>query len=113
MGYKDVNFLKSKGILIETVPREELNFKKLLAKRIEIVPASFIVGYTMIKKLFTSQEAALFTHHPKTLFNEDMFLLVSRNIPNGQALCDTFDKGLKKLKKSGRYDEIMSNFLKK
>jgi len=112
LGYKEVKFLQDKGLIIDVASKEKQCFIKLLKGRIEILPASLIVGYSTINSMFSADKAALFTNNPKPLFDDlPMFILISKKIPNGQIIADLFDKGLKKLKASGRYDEIIATFL--
>ncbi len=108
LGFSHVKELEKEGIKLDVTSREDLNFKKLLAGRIEAYPASLIVGYNTINKLFAPEKAALFTNHTKTLKADQMYLIFSKNIPNGQKLADKFDSGLRRLKASGRYDEIIA-----
>jgi len=111
IGYSHIDILANQNLHVEQVPREELNFKKLAKKRIDIVPSSYIVGYNIIGKNFTPSESTLFTNHNKPLHEMDMVLLISRKIPNGNLLITKFNKGLRKLKESGRYDEIILKLL--
>ena len=113
LGYSDTTLLQKNGINVDVAPNEKSNYKKLLAGRIDIVPSTMIVGYNIINNMFTPAKAALFTNHPKALINADMFMLISKKIPNGHELADKFGKGLKKLKESGRYDQITTDFLSK
>ncbi|MCG8617081.1 MAG: transporter substrate-binding domain-containing protein [Desulfobacterales bacterium] len=107
LGYSDEKVLKEAGLKVESVPKEETNFKKMLGGRIDAYPANIFVGYGIINKLFSPDKAALFTNHPKSLSEGNMYMLISKNIPNGQAVADALDAGLKKLKESGRYQEII------
>lgn len=107
LGYKEEAVYKAKGINAEAVPSEDLNFKKILAGRIDVYQTSKIVGYTTIHKLFSPEEAKRFTTHPTPAVKNEFFILFSKKIPNGQALADKFDSGLKKLKESGAYDKII------
>jgi len=111
IGYTDVAFLKDLGIGVQLVPREELNFKKLLKHRIDLTTSSVIVGKTFINKLFEEKTRKLFTYHPKPLFGNKMYMLISKKVPNAQKLANKFDKGLRQLKESGRYEEIITGFL--
>jgi len=111
LGFYYTTHLNNKGLKVEEVPREELNFKKLLRGRLDIVPADFYVGYNVIYKLYTPQKAALFTNHPKSILHDRMYLMISRHVSNAQEIADRFDKGLLKLKGTGRYDKIISEFL--
>jgi len=111
IGYTDVAFLKDLGLRVQLVPREALNFKKLLKKRIDIITSSLIVGKTFINKLFDQKTRKLFTYHPKALFDNKMYMLISKKVPNAQKLANSFDEGLHQLKKSGRYVQIIDEFL--
>lgn len=109
IGYKEEGFYKENGINAQAVPAEDLNFKKMLAGRIDTYQTSKIVGYATIRKIFTAEEARLFTNHPKPAVKNEFYILFSKKTPNGQNLADRFDAGLKKLKESGAYDNIMKS----
>jgi len=113
IGYTGTVLLKEKGLVIQLVPREELNYKKMMKHRIDITASSTVVGVQLINKLFSKKERDLFTYHPKALFDSKMYMLISKKIPNAQELANTFDQGLIRLKKSGRYDRIIAEFLSK
>lgn len=110
VGYISTKTLTDQGIKLDTVTDEDLNFKKLLAKRIDIYPTSFTVGYYIIHSTFPPYQAALFTNHPKLIRKEKMYVLFSRKSPKGKEMADKLDIGLKTLKESGRYDEIFNEF---
>ncbi|WP_019615391.1 substrate-binding periplasmic protein [Psychromonas ossibalaenae] len=113
LSYSHVEQLESKGIEVDVAPKEELSFKKLLNGRIDALPADFIVGYDTIHKLFSPVKVSLFTNHPKSLRRGDLFMLISRKYPDSQEIADKLDRGLKKLKESGRHDEIIIEFLER
>ncbi|NQY93769.1 MAG: transporter substrate-binding domain-containing protein [Campylobacteraceae bacterium] len=113
IGYTETMLLKDEGLNVQLVPREELNFKKMLKHRIDITASSIVVGTQLINKIFTKENRTLFTYHPKVLLDSKMYMLISRKIPNAQKIADSFDRGLKRLKKSGRYDKIIATFLSK
>jgi len=106
------NAAKSKVFYLERVPRDEQNFKKLKAKRIDIFPNDILVGYHQIKNLFNKKEIALFTHHPKPIAIENMHILFSKEVRRNKELLEKFNSGLKKLKKTNRYDKILQNAIK-
>lgn len=107
LGYKEESIYKQKGINAQAVPSEDLNFKKILAGRIDAYQTSKIVGYATINRLFTPEDAKLFTNHPKPAVENEFYILFSKKTPNGQRLANKFDSGLKKLKESGAYDLII------
>lgn len=112
-GYSHVLVFKNHGIEIDIANDDLSNFKKLLKGRIQAFPADFVVGYNIINKNFPTESAALFTNHPKAISGEEnMWMLISKNIPNSQEIAKKFDESLKKLKDSGRYQEIVDEFMK-
>ncbi|WP_067096427.1 substrate-binding periplasmic protein [Marinomonas gallaica] len=44
------------------------------------------------------------------LEENDLYLLISKSIPNAEELRDAFNKGLMEIQMSGRYDEILTEF---
>ncbi|MCP4162149.1 MAG: transporter substrate-binding domain-containing protein [Deltaproteobacteria bacterium] len=107
IGYLYSDDLQKRGIKLQMVGKEDLNYKKILAGRIDAYPASYFVGYYQINMLFEKKQASLFTHHSKPLMTTDYYILFSKKIPNIKGIIKKFNSGLKKLKKSGRYDELV------
>ena len=96
-----------KGILsVQTVSSDELNYKKLLAGRIEIFPNDPLVGYAQINSLFSPEKAKLFTHHPKVFEPSTLHLIISKKSDKAEFYLKAFNLGLKKLKDSGRIAEM-------
>lgn len=111
IGYAEVEIYKKHGLNGDIVPKEELNFRKLLGKRIDATPSNIFVGYNTIHRLFPPEKAALFTNHPKPFKTGNLYMLFSKKIPNMEKVVDQFDKGLKQLKVSGQYDTLIGRFL--
>ncbi|MCP3921579.1 MAG: transporter substrate-binding domain-containing protein [Desulfobacterales bacterium] len=107
IGYLQAEDLQKRGIKVQMVGIEDLNYKKILAGRIDAYPTSYFVGYYQINMLYGKQKASLFTHHPKPVMTSDYYMLFSKKIPNIKGIIEKFNDGLKKLKKSGRYDELI------
>ncbi|PWQ99651.1 substrate-binding periplasmic protein [Leucothrix arctica] len=87
------------------------NFKKLLRKRIDIMPVSRFVGKNILRTKFQAWENDAVTFHPKPVYSSSLYLLVSKKHPNGQEIINTFNEGLKKLKASGKYQKILDELL--
>ncbi len=85
------------------------NFKKLLARRFNIFPISQDVGYYLLYRDFTPEQIDLFTHHPKTLKISLYHLLLPKKHSRSEFLLHTFNKGLRRLKESGQYDQIFKD----
>ena len=100
-------FDKTEGLNKQIVSKEELNFQKLVKKRIDIMPIDKLV----FKHYVTSQKVAdqLSALEPAIAAN-DLHLLFSKKDPKGEEKVKAFNAGLKKLKENGRYKEIIKEF---
>ncbi len=96
-------------IKVHRVSTIKQNFQKLLTGRISIFISGDIVGYYELKNsIFSSREIEKVTHvFENNRPTENFYLILSKKRNNGQFFLDAFNRGLKKLKTSGRYDEIM------
>ena len=103
--------LGKKGVLnIETTATDELNFKKLIAGRIDLFPMDSITGWLMIRtKISTYME--VLTTHPKPLRSTAGFFCISKHLPNANALMTLFNEGLQQLKQDGRYDQFEEDLI--
>lgn len=100
---------RSGRIYVERVPSDEINFRKLLAGRIDLYPvASPNAGLALLRELFNTEEQESITYHPRPFIEDPgMHLLLSRNRPEAQRIWDYYVAGLKHLKASGRYTAII------
>ncbi len=90
---------------------DEVSLKNLLKGRIDVFPGEVMVTYEQIRDTFSEQEAALFTHHAKPIVNKPLFVLLNKDVPGNERMRDLFNEGLRQLKASGRYDQIIANAL--
>lgn len=111
LGYSEAKALMDQGIDVEIANSEETNFKKLLAGRIDVYSASFITGYSIIKNLFNQKEKGMITTHPVPRTSYNMYMFVSKNHPKRDEILSSFNKGMKMLKESNRYDELLNKAL--
>ena len=111
-GYSVTKTLEDNSVLLDIAPKEDLNYKKLLTKRIDIYPTAFYVGYYQLNMLYEPSKAKLFTNHPKSIGEDTYHMLISKKFPNGKELMDKFEKGLKELKESGKYEKIIEVIMK-
>lgn len=107
IGYSHIAMLRKYGVSLDVVSKEEQNYRKLMAGRLDATPGSQIVGYHMIHKLFPSDQAQTIVHHDKPLREAEMYIFFSRQRPNSLYFDAAFSKGIKKLKASGRYSAIL------
>ncbi|MBB5019218.1 polar amino acid transport system substrate-binding protein [Chitinivorax tropicus] len=95
------------GVLqVEYSNNEESGFRKLLTKRVDVILCDVEVGYYVIQNMFTPQQAALFTHHPQPFKVEPQNLLLSKKVDRNKQLIELFNKGLRQLKASGKYERF-------
>ena len=99
---------KSGKLRVERVPSDEQNFKKLVIGRIDIFPQLLDVGYFQIRNLFDPDTAQTITHHPKPFGIHREHLLLSKVRKQSVRLLETFNRGLLRLKESGRYDQYFA-----
>ncbi len=99
--------VQSEKLNIEKVPYELLNLRKLIKGRIRLTPINQDMGYYFIRSTFDLKTAKLFTHHTKPLKTSVYHLLLSKKVKKNKRMLKLFNKGLKKLKESGRYSELL------
>ncbi len=88
---------------------DEVGLTNLLKGRIDVFPGELVVTYEQIRDTFSKEDAALFTHHPKHISKTPLYLLLSKEVPENDEMRDRFNEGLKRLKESGKYDEIIAD----
>ncbi len=96
---------KSGKITVDRTTSELLNFKKLLAGRITLFPVDLNFGYSLINKNFSPEKTAQLTHHKKPLYSEPVVMLMSKKVKKNKRLLALFNKGLKRLKESGKFKQ--------
>ncbi len=104
------NAEKEGKISVHRVPNDVQNFKMMLIGRIKIFPFTLNAGYFMLNEQFSSDDAVKITHHPKILQKADYHVMFPKSSKRSRRLVELFNKGLKQLKKSGRYDQLFNEF---
>lgn len=109
MGYSNGPLLdraeKAGKVTIERVTTEPINFKKLLAQRIDLFTSDLEVGHSVLNKHFQPDQIRQITYHPKPHYNQSVHLILCKKKARAQYWLECFNKGLKELKQSGRYDQ--------
>ncbi len=90
-------------------PSDETGLTKLLKGRIDVFPGTIMVTYAQIRDTFTEEQAAQFTHHDKPINVLPQHLLLSKKVPTSEQMRARFNEGLKLLKESGKYDQIIAD----
>lgn len=98
---------KEGRIAVDRCASDELNFAKLLNGRFKIFPLDMEVGYAMLHKQFKPETVSLFTNHPRPLRRDTLHLLLSKKIEGNRQRIEQFNRGLKKLRDSGRIEQFL------
>jgi len=91
---------------VQQANKEDTNFRLLLLGRIDVHPQDRAVGYAMLRRLFSAQEQALITHHPRELNREPLHLLFRKDDARVLELMKLFNQGLQRLVETGELQEL-------
>lgn len=98
-------------ILVDRTPADEQNIKKLLYGRIDIFPQLLDIGYYQLRQ-YSPESADLITHHPFPLGKHSEQLFLTKKKERCEELTEIFNRGLRRLKDSGKYDAYFEEFRK-
>jgi polar amino acid transport system substrate-binding protein len=102
-GYEYV-FDKNPQIKMDrTAATDELNFRKLAAGRFDLFPANLDVGRHIMRDYLAPEQAAQITWDTKPYNITRYHLLLSKKDPASRRYLALFNKGLKRLRESGKY----------
>jgi len=102
--------IAAKKINVEFTTKDEFNYKKLLAGQIQVFPNDPSVGKAQIRNSLSSDEANLLTYNPKEFGKSTIHLIISVNNKRNKYFLDKFNAGMKKLKASGHYQQMLKDF---
>jgi len=108
-GEKFMDAIAAKTLDIEYTSKDEFNYKKLLAGRIQIFPNDPSVGSAQIRNYLSPEEAELLTYSPKEFGISTLHLIISIDNKRNKYFLDKFNAGMKKLKISGRYQRMLQD----
>ncbi|KPA16333.1 amino acid ABC transporter substrate-binding protein, partial [Candidatus Magnetomorum sp. HK-1] len=97
---------KEGKLIIQKVPSDTLNFRKIIHKRIAIVPKNLDAGLDLLQTEFKPEERELITYHPLPLDKGPLVLMFSKKVAKNRKMLILFNQGLRQLKKNGRYDQL-------
>jgi len=98
-------------ITADTANTDLLNFRKLLTHRIDILPASLLQGYKVLRTHFDTDIAQQITVLDMPLTNTTGHLMFSREQPGAMTLQEAFNAGLQTLRDSGQYETLYNDML--
>lgn len=107
-GYLHVDVLRKKGIAVDIGQSDRMNLKKLFARRVDAMPISDVVARRLIYKQYGRRGKELFKIHPKPLIVDRLYALFDKNNPRAKAWAAKLDRSLRQMKKSGQYNEILT-----
>ncbi|MGE4424349.1 MAG: substrate-binding periplasmic protein [Pseudodesulfovibrio sp.] len=83
--------------------------KMLIAGRVDVYACNKAVGlFVLANRIDAGVDRVVY--NPRPIFTETNHLIISRRLPYAEALVDRFNAGLRKLRQSGRYDEIRRDY---
>ncbi|EQC43900.1 ABC transporter, substrate-binding protein, family 3 [Bacteriovorax sp. Seq25_V] len=109
--YLHSKVLGEAGVNLDIANSDLLNFKKLLAGRINYFPCNPTVGLEIIKKYFP-EEQDRFAYIKKPIMNISLGLVVDKKNPEGLKFIEKFNKGLKIIKANGELNKIFEEHSK-
>lgn len=89
------------------------SFMMLQSRRVQLVPSDLEVGYVLLHDIFGKKAVNEFSHNPTQIRISDYCLAISKKSKKAQEILETFNAGLAKLRKSGRYAEILKSWYAK
>jgi len=108
-GKEFMDAITAKKLNIEFTSKDEFNYKKLLADRIQIFPNDPSVGNAQIKNYLPPDEAERLTFNPKEFGVNTIHLIFNKNTKRNKYFLIKFNKGMKKLKASDQYQQMLNN----
>ncbi|MCH8498808.1 MAG: transporter substrate-binding domain-containing protein [Marinobacter sp.] len=103
---------EASGIIsVQRVPRDELNFLKLLHGRIDVFPMDRIVGLDMLRRHHPPEVVARITYHDLPLRNDPLHLIMSLDIPENADRIRRFNASLKAMREAGVIERFLQEGL--
>lgn len=103
--------LANKLFSVQVAVSDKINFKKLIRNRIDAFPLSQVAGISMLENNLSRAQRSNIAYSTIPIAKDPMSLMVSKKHKDYQTIVKTFNRGLKKLKASGRYQEIIKKRL--
>ncbi|CTQ54112.1 Bacterial extracellular solute-binding proteins, family 3 [Roseibium album] len=108
----DFNTLAENDVLeVETADTDELNLRKLLAKRIDLFPSNDLITYKLLNEKFSEDERLMIAKTDQVYIAIETYLLISKKAPNAQELAEKFTKGLDSMRKDGTHAAYVAELM--
>lgn len=92
---------------VDEVTTDEQSLRKLLLRRIDVIAMDVDVAEYLIQTLLSPEAAASIVRHPKLLTQTPICLALSRQSTRTSDLLPLFNRGLHRLKESGKYEQYI------
>lgn len=103
---------KSKIITVHRVSKYRQNFMMLLLDRIDLFVANKIVGYFYLSQEFEPKQTELITDSLRRNKASSYYLILSKKVEKNKYYLKVFNRGLKRLKESAKYDQYFEDLRK-
>ena len=104
--------LADQGVLtLDVANSDSSNFAKLIAKRIDVFFADELVGFTLLRERFAPAIGDMIKSSEQAIAEHFGVLGFTRATARGVRLRDVFNKGLEKLRTSGKYQDLYDALL--
>jgi polar amino acid transport system substrate-binding protein len=101
-------FEPNPNIRVDRGPNDEAGFRKLLGKRFPVFISDLAAGQAVLNQHFTDAEVQRVTFHPRPLKITSYHLILPKKLARSPQLLERFNRGLKRLRDSGRYQELLT-----
>src|SRR5690606_12056125 len=92
---------------VRRMTSDELCFRQLLAKRVELFPVDKVVAFALLHEHFGAAERAQLSFHPLPLRSDPLHLMLSRKVPENAERIERFNRGLAALRESGKVAQYL------
>jgi len=103
--------VKNKKLNVELTTSDDLNLRKLMSGRVDLVPIERHVAYHLILKDYGKQALKKIDFNPKPLVVKTDRLLFSKKYPDVLTLVSAFNKGLAIIQKEGVITRLKKQLL--
>lgn len=108
LGY-DYAIENGKGVIIDRVSDDDINFNKLLLGRIDAFPSDKETGYQLLRDRFSEAQQSQITHHATPIEVSSYRVLFSMLNARATKRIQQLNEGLNTLKDSGEYAQILED----
>jgi polar amino acid transport system substrate-binding protein len=101
---------ESGALSVSRVSKDIQNYKMLISERIDIFLQQPDLTYYQMRQHLTKDEYDQITHHPKTVHEFDLHLILSKRNKENSRIIQDFNKGLAVIKNNGVYKKLMDKY---